>query len=322
MIKECKICHLPDNIALAGEIFICTKKNSHEFPFQEIIGINENGICNKCLEYQEKFQENFLKKQVEAFVSVAKNDQNSIVAYSGGKDSTIALYLAKKVLGLNVTAYMLDNGFIPEDVQNRAKIICNFLEIPLITVQDDIYKEFLTHYKFDSQNKKWSSTSEKDLCSTCSKKIFNNLTKIISKSQTKTVITGLNTYVKIRRFRISAIGRINYESDNERKFYSHLALPYAMRISLSEQDKILGQIPWHEIKLDGYTSNCLIPGFTEKFFSEESDYSFDLPYLAKEKRSGYFNNSEQIFLNLKNKHTLKDEDHAKITEFFTKKGLL
>lgn len=322
MIKECKICHLPDKIALAGEIFICTKKNSHEFPFQEIISINENGICNKCLEYQEKFQEKYLKKQVDAFVSVAKNDQSSIVAYSGGKDSTIALYLAKKTLGLDVTAYMLDNGFIPENVQNRARIICNFLEIPLITIRDDIYKEFLTHYKFDSLNKKWSSTSEKDLCSICSKKIFSNLTKIVSKSQTKTVITGLNTYVKIRRFRISAIGRIYYESNNERKFYSVLALPYAMRISLGEQDKILGQIPWHEIKLEGYTSNCLIPGFTEKLFSEELAHSFDLPYLAKEKRSGYFNNNEQIFLNLKNKQTLKDDDHDKITEFFTKKGLI
>jgi hypothetical protein len=326
MTLECLACGLPDKIILANEIFICNEKNYKDFPYKEIIQVDSSGICNKCSHYQKIFNSDDLKKQIKAFTNLKaspKAEYDAIVAYSGGKDSTITLYLAKEILGMNVMAYTLDNGFIPEKVQKRSQGICEQLKIPLVTVRDDIYKDFLDNYHYDQENQKWFTKTEKDLCSSCSRKIFKNLEKLLEKYHIERVITGLNTYLKLHQHRISAINKTYYYSDDhQRKHYWHLALPYAMQINITKQQEILKKVSWYEIDFKGYTSNCLIPGFTEGFCSSKDGYSFDAAYLAKEKRSGYFTNAEELFIDFREPKTMSVTDHQAITDFFKNKNLI
>ena len=265
MTLECLVCGLPDKIILANEIFVCNDKNYEDFACQEIIEVGSSGICYKCSHYEKIFNPNDLKKQIKAFTNIKtspKAEYDAIVAYSGGKDSTVTLYLAKEILGMNVMAYTLDNGFIPEEVQKRSQEICEQLNIPLVTVRDDIYKDFLENYHYNQENQKWFTKTEKDLCSSCSKKIFRNLEKLLAKYSINRVITGLNTYLELHQHRISAIKKTYYYSDDYQRHYWHLALPYAMQINVTKQQEILRKVSWYEIDFKGYTSNCLIPCVT------------------------------------------------------------
>ena len=267
-----------------------------------------------------------MDKQLKAFLNLKRlpgSDYDALVAYSGGKDSSIALYLAKRVLNLNVIAYTLDNGFIPDEVLKRSKSICDFLEVPLVVVKDDIYNNFLENYELDSTSNKWFAKKKKDLCSDCSNKIFSNLRSLLDKYKIQRVITGLNTYHDLSEFSVRSVKKYWYQSiDSSKSFYWHIALPYTMQINMEMQNDILQKINWSDINLKGYTSNCLIPGFTEGLCQTKSKYNLDIVYLAKEKRSGYFKNNDESFLQLLKPKIMTDTDHETITSFFMEKGLI
>jgi len=122
-IKRCRKCIMPETIP-------------H-------ITINENGVCNICLEYegvragnfafsdipqQERFQ--MLLKKVNKLKGSGQYD--CAVAVSGGKDSIMTLDIARDVLKLNPLAVFIDNGFVlPEMYANIQKAI-DALEIDLI----------------------------------------------------------------------------------------------------------------------------------------------------------------------------------------------
>ena len=95
-----------------------------------------------------------------------------------------------------------------------------------------------------------------------------------------------------------------------------------MQINVTKQQEILRKVSWYEIDFKGYTSNCLIPGFTEGFCNNNSGYSFDIAYLAKEKRSGYFANAEELFTDFRKHKITSMTDHQAITDFFKNKNLI
>ncbi len=77
---------------------------------------------------------------------IKKNSKyNCVVSVSGGKDSIMTLYVAKKILNLNVLAIFIDNGFaLPEmyDNLNNATDILN-VDMMIFKTSDmiDIFKK-------------------------------------------------------------------------------------------------------------------------------------------------------------------------------------
>ncbi|MFH0925718.1 MAG: N-acetyl sugar amidotransferase [bacterium] len=77
---------------------------------------NEEGVCNKCLEYEKKwanrdFEE--LRERLKNIFSWAKKQgkrYDCLVPFSGGKDSTYTLYICRKVYGLKALAVNFNNG--------------------------------------------------------------------------------------------------------------------------------------------------------------------------------------------------------------------
>ena len=117
------------------------------------ISFDENGVCNHCHQYdyqkQYLFSEDKLKEVVEKIKKSSKSKQyDCIIGVSGGVDSCMSAYLAKKA-GLNPLAVHVDNGWNSETSQSNIENTLRMLDIDLFThVIDweefkDIQKSFL-----------------------------------------------------------------------------------------------------------------------------------------------------------------------------------
>lgn len=124
--------------------------------------LNQEGICNICAEYKKSTEQfihftdldaqsrmKILKKKISRLKGVG--DYDSAVALSGGKDSTMALYIAKEVLHLNPLAIFVDNGFALPEMYANVKNATDILGVDLIQYKAkdffEIFKIFLNSGK-------------------------------------------------------------------------------------------------------------------------------------------------------------------------------
>src|SRR5438128_11675665 len=77
--------------------------------------IDDDGICNVCRAYDAAFDAERVRLQLTQLI-VGARAGGAVVAFSGGKDSLSTLYIAKERLGLDVVAFLFDNGFMPSVV--------------------------------------------------------------------------------------------------------------------------------------------------------------------------------------------------------------
>lgn len=99
------------------------------------IYIGRDGLCNMCMTYKQSFKPEILTKELETFVNTPREKGTSldaVVAFSGGKDSTVSLYLARKKFNLDVVAVLVDNGFIPEAVIKNGRSFCKKMGVRLV----------------------------------------------------------------------------------------------------------------------------------------------------------------------------------------------
>ncbi len=120
-LKRCTKCLLPET-----------------FPF---IQYDEHGECNYCKNYKKKNQPkpiDELRKLVEPY---QKNNGSSdvLIPFSGGRDSTYVLHVAKQELGLNPIAYTYDWGMVTDLARRNIARICGKLGIENIIVAADIH---------------------------------------------------------------------------------------------------------------------------------------------------------------------------------------
>jgi len=108
------------------------------------IKFDENDVCNYCKNYQTK---NFIKydtKKIESILKKYRNFENKadcIVPLSGGRDSCLALHLAKKKFNLNPIAYTYDWGLVTDLARRNISRMCSMLNVENIIFADDIEKK-------------------------------------------------------------------------------------------------------------------------------------------------------------------------------------
>jgi len=91
--------------------------------------IDENGVCNHCLDYEKNFTgwdaiKERKEKEFQQLLYKAKKlkrPYDVLISLSGGKDSTYALYLSTKVFGLKTLAVTLDNGYLSNPAKDNIK---------------------------------------------------------------------------------------------------------------------------------------------------------------------------------------------------------
>jgi len=101
------------------------------------------------------------------------------IAFSGGADSTLIAYLAKKVAN-NVLAIAFNNEIMPSNFLINLKKVANSIEIPL----EIIDKNFLELEQFRENNSK--------RCYICRKTMYTKIIKIANERGFKTIVDGTN----------------------------------------------------------------------------------------------------------------------------------
>lgn len=144
--KTCKRCVMPES---KPDVFL-----------------NEDGICNICIEYdnkeknvtEQKLLESDLIKILDKYKGKKKYD--CMVMCSGGKDSTSALYFMKKRYNLNILAFMFDHGFETDEAIDNVRNAVGILDIDFILYKSSYMKPMFS--------KMLSTDSKATICHICS----------------------------------------------------------------------------------------------------------------------------------------------------------
>lgn len=152
------------------------------------IWLNEDGICNICIEYERikntdrkfKFLETDFVKTLNRYKG--KGEYDCLVMCSGGKDSTSALYYMKKKYKLNPLAFTFDHGFEPEEAMENIRNAVGILGVDFLFFKSDFMRDmFLEVIK---------SNSRAVICHLCSLWYMDLTFKIAAKFNIQIIIAG------------------------------------------------------------------------------------------------------------------------------------
>ncbi len=114
------------------------------------IWLNEDGICNICIEYSKTKDDNDGTRILETdFIKMLNlykthGEYDCLVMCSGGKDSTAALYYMKRRYKLNPLAFTFDHGFETEDAMENVKNSVEALGVDFLYFKTDFMKDMFS----------------------------------------------------------------------------------------------------------------------------------------------------------------------------------
>ena len=129
------------------------------------IRLDDAGVCNLCREHERRPREDAGGPLLETdFLKIlgqhrGKHEFDCLVMCSGGKDSTAALYYAKRRYKLNVLAFTFDHGFETEEALANVRRAVERLDVPFLS-----YRSTFMHDMFARLLK---SGSPAVLCHVC-----------------------------------------------------------------------------------------------------------------------------------------------------------
>jgi N-acetyl sugar amidotransferase len=167
---------------------VCTRcvLSSH-FPR---LTFDHQGICSICREY-DRWTSEWKSKLSEkrkildricAKVKSKHKEFDALIPYSGGKDSSYVLYVAKKELGLNCLAYTADNGYLSKHAKSNIDKTCRKLGV------EHVYYRFNT----ELMNRLYALFVRKTgyPCSACMRAIATGIYKLADIYDIPMVIQG------------------------------------------------------------------------------------------------------------------------------------
>jgi len=222
--------------------------------------IDGKPICRECRVYLKHPID--LEKIRQELEEIMKDVDRAVVAYSGGKDSVVALYLAKEVYKVpELEAVMIDHGLMAEEAIENAKRIAEYLEVPFKVLRydySDIFREAIL--KGESP------------CRRCSRRTMEKLRKYALKKGYRYIITGHELPFGHHPYRLMSGGVIQ--------------IRLLSMMTEEERFEILRKLPFEFPELPGYTTNCLILGPALERYWEKHGHSFEHRRIAALVRYG------------------------------------
>lgn len=114
---------------------------------QPYIFLNDQGVCNLCVEYEKQQQSTQEDKLLESdLVKIlnkhrGKKKYDCLVMCSGGKDSTSSLYYMKKRYKLNPLAFTFDHGLETEEAMTNVNNAVEILGVDFLFFKTSFMKE-------------------------------------------------------------------------------------------------------------------------------------------------------------------------------------
>jgi hypothetical protein len=156
------------------------------------IALDENGICNICNKHLHPQQPGSpavqggmdeLRTKVQDAKKNTDSAYDALVALSGGKDSTMALYVTVKELQLRSLAVFIDNGFCTEAMFSNVRNATDKLGVDLLIFAPQLIKNLFKHLLL--------SKSRVYYCRICNALIDYYLRTIAMQQGIPLLITGL-----------------------------------------------------------------------------------------------------------------------------------
>ena len=222
--------------------------------------VNGKPLCRECQIYLKHpiDREKIRRELEELMLEVDK----AILAYSGGKDSVVALYLAKEVYKVpQIEAVMIDHGLMAGEAIENAKRISEHLGVPFTLLRYD-YSDIFREALLKAQSP----------CRACSKRTMEKLRKYALRKGYKYIITGHELPFGHHPYRLMSGGVVQ------------IRLLAMMREE--ERFEILEKLPFEFPELPGYTTNCLVLGPALERYWEKHGHSFEQRRIAALVRYG------------------------------------
>ena len=222
--------------------------------------VNGRPICRECQVYlKHPIDREKVRRELEELM---KKVDRAIVAYSGGKDSVVALYLAKEVYRVpELEAVMIDHGLMSEKAIENARRIAEHLGVPFKVLRYD-YSDIFRNALLKAQSP----------CRACSKRTMEKLRKYALKNNYQYIITGHELPFGHHPYRLMSGGIVQ--------------IRLLSMMTEEERFEILKKLPFEFPELPGYTTNCLVLGPALQLYWEKHGHSFEHRRIAALVRYG------------------------------------
>jgi len=153
------------------------------------IEFDEEGVCNHCRDFKSEdvdLTEVELKGRFDRIRRIGSK-YDAVVPLSGGRDSTYALYLARKVYGLNVLAVNYDNEFQTSYAKSNMESASRILDVDLVVIRSkrDIAKKVVKQNMLCSTEKEMFG-----VCRACSYGYRSAVFREVKKRNIPAIIWG------------------------------------------------------------------------------------------------------------------------------------
>lgn len=232
----------------------------HDERTAKIDVIDGKPVCRECQVYLKHLVDRKkVRKEVEELM---KNVDKAVVAYSGGKDSVVTLYLAKEAYRVpELEAVMIDHGLMAEEAIANARRVAEALEVPFKVLRYD-YSDIFREALLKAQSP----------CRRCSRRTMEKLRKYAIKKGYRYIITGHELPFGHRPYRVMSGGVVQVR--------------LLSMMSEEERLEILERLPFEFPELPGYTTNCLVLGPALERYWEVHGHSFEQRRIAALVRYG------------------------------------
>jgi glucosamine--fructose-6-phosphate aminotransferase (isomerizing) len=236
-LKRCKKCILPSTM-----------------PF---IKFDEMGICNYCNNYKKKNIPKFKKSDLESYfekILEQGNSKNCIVPLSGGRDSCVALHIAKKEFNLNPISYTYDWGLVTDLARRNISRMCSELNVENIIFADNISKKRMYIKKNVLAWLKNPHLGMVNLFTAGDKHFFRHIETVKKRTGIKIDLWGINP-LEITHFKSGFLGiRPEFETKN------------VYLTGLMKQLNYHSKRTWQMIKNPAYFNRSIIDNLHGEFY--------------------------------------------------------
>ncbi|GAB6102907.1 7-cyano-7-deazaguanine synthase [Thermococcus atlanticus] len=223
--------------------------------------IDGKPLCRECQVYlRHRPDRERIRAELDDLMKKVKAGR-AVVAFSGGKDSTVALYLAVERYHLDVEAVMVDHGFMAREAIENARRIAEHLGVPFRILRHD-YSDIFRKALLEGRSP----------CRSCSRRTMEKLRKYALKNGYSYIITGHELPFGHHPYRLMSGGV--------------LQIRLLSLMSEEERFEILKNLPFEFPSLAGYTTNCLILGPALERYWEKHGFSFEHRRIAALVRYG------------------------------------
>jgi PP-loop superfamily ATP-utilizing enzyme len=247
----------------------------------ESLEVPARGPCSLCRLYDEAYSAKGVRDDLAAFeLMLPKKGPGAIVALSGGKDSLSTLYLSKVVRGWNVTAYLFDNGFIPREVINQARALCDAVDVELHveSLRGEAKRSF-------AREVAEVTPTSRTPCDACGLGMNAGIEKLCERLGVSQVIFGTNFYA-------SWLDRPSALAFNGKRTY--LNLPYALGVTAAQARRNVKKLGGNIIQMKGMSTNCRVPGLVDARIGRKLGHVPELEVLSLEVMVGHLPRAEAL----------------------------